>query len=315
MQKSDSILVVGHQDIIEGSICARLTSEGYSRVFSSSQIGLNPTIQTSVYEFFQENRPQYVFLASTRSGGIQANIERGGEFMYHNLQSQSNFIYAAQKFGTKKLMFFAGSCVYPNKCTQPMTEDMLLTGPLEETSEPYALAKLAGLKLCQAYKRQYGLNAIVAVPATIYGPGSDTDLPTAHVMGALIAKFVDAKKNKENKVTVWGSGTPRREFLFVDDFVDASLFLMERYQEEKHINVGFGNDVSIKELAKLIASVIGFDGDIVFDQTKPDGTKQKLLDSSRINKMGWKPKIDLKTGIRQTVDWYQRVQKETACAS
>ncbi len=305
MNKDSTILIVGHNDIIENSLQSFLDSNGYTNVFSSSSIGLNPTIQTSVYEFFQKHRPDYVFLASTRSGGIEANKKNGAEFIYHNLESQNNILYASWKFGAKKLLFFAGSCVYPKECRQPMSEDLLLTGVLEETSEPYSVAKIAGIKLCQAFKKHYGFNAIVMIPATIYGPGSDVNIETAHVIGALIGKFSEAVKKNQQEVVVWGTGNPRREFLYVNDFLDACLYLMEHYDGEPMINAGCGQDVSIKELAEMIAAVVGFKGNIVFDETKPDGTTQKLLDNSRMTGLGWKVKVSLEEGIKKTYTWYK----------
>jgi len=304
MDKSSKILIVGHNDIIESSLQSFFNDNGYTDVFASSAIGLNPTIQASVYEFFQKNRPEYVFLASTRSGGIEANINNGAEYIYHNLESQNNILYSSWKFGVKKLLYFAGSCVYPKECSQPMNEDALLTGPLEETCESYALAKIAGIKLCQAFKRQYGLNAVIMIPATIYGAGSDVNIETAHVMGALIGKFAGAIQNNQKEVTVWGTGTPRREFLYADDFVDACQFLMNQYDGEQIVNAGSGNDVSIKELAEIIAEITGFEGTIVYDKSKPDGAMQKLLDNRRMTQLGWKPKVSLKEGIKKTCQWY-----------
>ncbi len=305
MDKDSNILIVGHNDIIESSLRSFFRGQGYTNVFSSSDIALNAAIQASVYDFFQKNKPEYVFLASTRSGGIAANEKNGAEFMYHNLESQNNILYASWKFGVKKLLYFAGSCIYPKESPQPMKEEYLLTGALEKTSEPYSVAKIAGITLCWAFKRQYGLNAIVMVPATIYGPGSDADMETAHVMGALIGKFSDAVYEGQKQVTVWGSGEPRREFLYIDDFVEASLFLMEHYEEDQIINVGSGEDITIKELAGLIAQVSGFGGSIVFDKTKPDGTARKFLDSSRMLARGWKPKVSLEAGVQKTYAWYK----------
>ncbi len=304
MDKSSKILVVGHNDVIEQSLVNHFSQAGYSNGTSSSQIALNPTIQSSVYEFFQKHRPEYVFLASTKSGGIEANIKHSAEFIYHNLESQNNIVYASHMFGVKKLLYFAGSCVYPKVCPQPIKEEHLLTAPLEPTSEAYSIAKIAGLRLCQHFRRQHKANNIIAIPATIYGPGSDVDLETAHVIGALIGKFAKAVKENQKEVIVWGTGTPRREFLYADDFVDACLFLMEKYEEEQQIHVGCGYDVSIKELADIIADVSGFKGKITLDSTKPDGTMQKLLDNSRISQMGWKAKVGLKEGIQKTYQWY-----------
>lgn len=309
MDKNSTILIIGHNDIIEHSLWSYFNADGYSHVFSSSAIGLNPTIQASVYEFFQKHRPAYIFLASTRSGGIEANQKNGAEFLYHNSESQNNILYSSWKFGVKKLLYFAGSCVYPKECPQPMREECLLTGPLEKTSEPYSVAKIAGLKMCQAFKEQYGFNAIVMVPATIYGPGSDGNIETAHVMGALIGKFARAIQQKDKEVIVWGTGRPRREFLFVDDFVAACLFLMKHYDGNDVVNVGCASDVSIQELSETIAGVAGFKGRIVFDATKPDGAMQKLLDSSRIHSLGWKARVPLEEGIKKTYAWYKNMDE------
>ncbi|MCK5083917.1 MAG: GDP-L-fucose synthase, partial [Candidatus Omnitrophica bacterium] len=278
---------------------------GYPNIFSSSQIGLNPTVQASVYAFFQKVRPEYVFLGSTRSGGIDANVKNPAEFLYHNSESQNNIFYSSRKFGVKKLLYIAGSCVYPKECPQPMKEEHLLTGTLEQTSEPYSVAKIAGIKLCQAFRKQYGLNAIAIVPATVYGPGSDVNIETAHVIGALIGKFVSAVVKGRQKVSVWGTGNPRREFLYVDDFLAAALHLMDYYNGEKPVNVGSGSDVTIKELTETIIRAVGFEGEAVFDKTKPDGTMKKLLDSSYVNSLGWKAKVSLDQGIRKTYDGYR----------
>lgn len=309
MNKDAPILVVGHSDIIEKSLTDHFAANHFTRVFSSSALALNTAIQPAVYDFFAQHRPEYVFLASTRSGGIEANQKQAAEFIYHNLESQNNIVYAAWKFGVKKLLYFASSCVYPKGCPQPIKPEYLLTGELEQTSEPYAVAKIAGIKLCQAYRRQYGLNAIVAIPATIYGPGSDTDLPTAHVLGALLGKFIDAVKNNRPEVVLWGTGVPRREFLYADDFVTACLFLMERYQGEEITHIGPGSDLTIKELAEMIQRICGYKGKIIFDASKPDGAMRKLLDSSRLTRLGWRPKVSLAEGIEKTYDWYMRLKE------
>lgn len=302
MHSDSKILIVGHNDIIEKSLRNYFDGNHFSRAFSASEIALNTTIQASVYDFFAQHRPEYVFLSSTRSGGIEANQKQAAEFIYHNLESQNNIVYASWKFGVKKLLFLASSCVYPRECPQPMREEHLLTGALEKTSEAYAVAKIAGIKLCQAYRRQYGFNAIVAVPATVYGPGSDIDIETAHVLGALLGKFVDAVQNSRSEVVVWGTGRPGREFLYADDFVAACLFLMERYEGEGIMHIGSGSDVTIQELAEMFQRVCGFKGKIVFDASKPDGAMRKLLDNSRLVQMGWKPKVSLEEGIKKTYE-------------
>jgi len=246
------------------------------------------------------------------SGGIEVNRQNPAEFLYHNLESQNNIIYSSWKFGVKKLLLIASSCIYPRECPQPMKEEYLLTGPLEPTSESYSVARIAGIRLCQNYRRQHNFNAITMVPAALYGPGDDMNEATAHVIGGLIGKFADALQNGKKEVRIWGTGNPRREFLYIDDFVAACLFLMDRYDEESIINVGIGKDVSIKELAELLAKVSGFQGKIAYDATKPDGTPQKLIDNARMSKLGWKPKIDLKEGLKRTYQWFtQSVLKET----
>lgn len=305
MQKDSKILIVGHNDIMENALYEHFQSNGFSQVFSSSRMALDASIQPSVYGFFQEQRPEYVFLGSTRSGGIQANIQYPGEFIYHNLASQSNILYSSWKFGVKKLLYFASSCVYPQNASQPIKEISLLSGDLEKTSEFYAVSKIAGLKLCEAFKKQYGFNAITAIPATLYGPGSDVDLEKAHVMGALISKICQAAASGQREVSVWGTGEPRREFLYIDDFVGASLFLMENYEGNETVNIGCGSDVSIKVLAETIAEVVAFKGQITFDAAKPNGVMKKLLDNAKISRMGWSAKVTLREGIARTIKWFQ----------
>ncbi len=311
MHKNANILIVGHDDVIERSLLSYLTAGGYSNVVSSSKIALNASVQASVYEYFSVHKPDYVFLGSTQSGGIEANQKFAADFIYHNCEAQNNIIYAANNFGTKKLLYFASSCVYPKECPQPMPEELILTGTMESTSLPYSLAKSAGIVLCQSFKKQYGLNAVVMIPATVYGPGSDTDLEKAHVMGALIAKFTKAQESNEKKVVLWGTGKPRREFLYSEDFAEACLLLMDKYNGDEVVNVGCGEDIAIEELASQIAKIINFQGEIVYDTTKPDGVYQKLLDNRRISKLGWKPKVDLKEGIRRTYEWYKEVKQNS----
>lgn len=304
MNKDSKILVVGHDDVIEKSLTGHFQSSHFPNIFSSSAIALNTAIQPSVYDFFAKHRPEYIFLASTRSGGIEANQKYPAEFMYHNLESQNNILYASRKFGVKKLLYFAGSCVYPRECPQPIKEEYLLTGALEKTSEAYSVAKIAGVKMCQAFRKQYGLNAIVAIPATIYGPGSDVDLTTAHVMGALIGKFADAVQNNAPEVVIWGTGNPLREFLYADDFVRAAVFLMDHYTDERIVHIGCGGDVAIKDLAQMIQRISGFKGRITFDGSKPDGTMKKLLDTSLLSGLGWRPQVPLEEGIKRTYEHF-----------
>lgn len=305
MNKDAKILIVGHDDVIEKSLLRILRAKGFLNVASASEIALDTTIQSPVYEFFSQERPEYIFLGSIRSGGIEANQKNPAEFFYANSESQNNIVYAANKFGVKKLMYFASSCVYPKDALQPMKPEYLMTGPIEPTSAAYATAKLAGIALCQAYRKQYHLNAIVTVLATVYGPDSDVDLSTAHVLGALIHKFNQAKVRGQKNVTIWGSGEAKREFIFADDFVEACLFLMDRYNSEELINIGCGEDVAIKDLAVMIKEISGFQGEIVFDKTKPDGALRKLLDNEKIIKLGWKSKVSIREGILRTYDWYK----------
>ncbi len=311
MDRTSKIFIVGHNDVVEKALLEQLEKRGFQQVFSSSNLGLNTTIQPSVYAFFQEKRPEFVFLTSVRSGGIEANQKLAAEFLYQNLESQNNIIYSSHKFGVKKLLFVAASCLYPKDCPQPMKEEHLLTGPFEPTSQAYSVAKLAGVQLCQAYRQQHGFNAISVVPATVYGPHSDTDLEKAHVMGALIAKFHQAVAQNAPEVTVWGSGNPCREFIFAEDFADACFFAMERYNDASILNIGTGTDVPIRELAQMIAKTAGFQGKIVFDKSKPDGAPRKLLDSSKLGGLGWRPKVALEDGIRKTYNWYKNALTDT----
>ena len=304
MNKGSRILIVGHDDIIDSSLFCYFKANDYKNVFSSARYPLDTTCQEEVNDFFEKQGPEYVFLASTRSGGIEANQKFGAEFIYHNLASQNNIIEASSLAKVKKLVFYGSSCVYPKVCHQPMKPEFILTGKMEETSEPYSIAKAAGIKMCQAYKRQYGLNAIVIIPATVYGPQSNTDIERAHVIGALINKFHCAVKDNSAEVVVWGTGKPRREFIFADDLVRASLFLMESYVGEEVVNVGTGSDITIKELAEKIAKVCGFTGKIVFDRTKPDGTMQKLLDNSRLKDLRFDFEVGLEEGLRKTYKWF-----------
>jgi len=308
MHRNSKILIVGHNDSIENSLKSFFSQKGFKQAISNSHEGINALDQGSVERFFKKFKPEYIFLGSLRSGGIAANQQFPAEFIYENIQSQNLIIEAARKWGIKKLLYFSSSCVYPKEAKQPIKESSLLTGPIEETSGAYAVAKIAGMKTAQAYQRQYGMKAIVAVPATLYGPGSDTDIQSAHVLGALIAKFHKAKTEGQKQVVVWGTGKPKREFLFVDDFAEACVFLMDKYDGTDVINIGTGVDVTIKQLAHMVKQVSGYKGKIIFDTTKPDGAMRKLLDSSRMRKLGWKPKIGLEEGIAKTYQWYCQKQ-------
>jgi GDP-L-fucose synthase len=265
---------------------------------------LDLTDQRAVTRFFSETRPEFVFLAAAKVGGILANDSHPAQFLRDNLAIQTNIIDTAYHFGTRKLLFLGSSCIYPKEAPQPIPEASLLTGALEPTNEWYAIAKIAGLKMCQAYRREYGFNAICAMPTNLYGPGDNFDLQSSHVLPALLRKFHEAKERGESEVEVWGTGTPRREFLHVDDLADACLFLMHRYEDENWINVGWGRDQSIAELAETISRVVGFTGSVRFDTSKPDGTPRKLLNTKRLTALGWIPRIELEAGIRSTYAWY-----------
>ena len=305
MQRNSRILIIGHQDSLENSFWNYFSSNKFSCVYTNSRAKLDVCSQAAVEQFFKKNRPEYVFLGSVRSGGIAVNQKYPADFIYENLQAQNNIVHASAKHKVKKLVYLAASCIYPKEAAQPIREDSLFTGVMEPTSEAYSLAKLAGVKLCQTYRQQYGLDTMSIVPATLYGPGSDTNLETAHVMGALMAKFHQAVKENQSQVTVWGTGKPRREFLYVDDFVRGVLFLMKNHTSGELINLGVGSDVTIKQLAQMIAKTSGFKGKIIFDTGKPDGAMRKLLNSSRVKKLGWAPRVELEEGIRRTYQWYK----------
>lgn len=310
MNKHASIFVAGHRGLVGGALVRKLRAKGFSNLVlrSSSEVDLRN--QASVEDLFRAQRPNYVFLAAARVGGIHANNAYPADFIRDNLLIQSNVIDAAYRYGTQKLLFLGSSCIYPKQAPQPMPESCLLTGPLESTNEWYAIAKIAGVKMCQAYRRQYGFNAISAMPTNLYGPGDNFDLQNSHVLPALIRKFHEAKLRGAPAVTVWGTGSPRREFLHVDDLADACLFLMENYDHEEIINVGWGDDISIRDLAQIIRATIGFTGAIEFDSTKPDGTPRKLLDVTRLTAVGWRPRILLSEGLRSTYDWFLKAGSE-----
>ncbi len=304
MDKESKIFVAGHRGLVGSAILRKLQAEGYTNLVTRTRAELDLRDQAAVNRFFEEERPEYVFLAAAKVGGILANSTYPADFIRDNLQIQTNVIDAAYRTGVKKLLFLGSSCIYPKYAPQPMKEEYLLTGPLEPTNEWYAVAKIAGIKMAQAYRRQYGFNAISLMPTNLYGPGDNFDLETSHVIPALIRKFHEAKVEGKPHVVVWGTGKPRREFLHVDDLADAALFLMKNNDNEEIINVGVGEDVSIRELAELIQDVVGFKGEIVFDTTKPDGTPRKLLDVSRLQALGWKARIPLREGLASTYRWY-----------
>jgi len=268
--------------------------------------------QRAVFEWFDEHRPQAVFVAAARVGGIYANDTRPGDFLYDNLALQTNVIEAARRTRAEKLMFFGSSCIYPRLAPQPMAEGCLLSGPLEPTNQWYAIAKIAGLKLCQAYRRQHGCDFVSVMPTNLYGPGDNFDPITAHVLPALIVKIHEAVRHRRATVELWGTGQPRREFLHVDDLADAAVFLMKNWSQDEHINIGSGADLTIAELARLIAEVAGFDGRFVFDPSKPDGTPRKLLDTAKLAALGWRPRIDLESGVCLTYEWYQKTYRQKA---
>lgn len=304
MNKGDSIFVAGHRGLVGGAILRRLKADGFDRLITRSSRELDLRDQAAVDAFFSSERPAYVFLAAARVGGIQANNSYPADFIRDNLQIQINVIDAAYRHGARKILFLGSSCIYPKLAPQPMPESCLLTGPLEPTNEWYAVAKIAGLKMCQAYRNQYGFDAISAMPTNLYGPGDNFDLQNSHVLPALLRKFHEAKEQRAAQAVVWGSGLARREFLYVEDLADACVFLMENYESKELINLGWGKDVSVRELAELIRDVVGFQGDIVFDKSKPDGTPRKLLDVSRLDQLGWAPKIQLREGVELTYRWF-----------
>ncbi|MBF0483068.1 MAG: NAD-dependent epimerase/dehydratase family protein [Candidatus Omnitrophica bacterium] len=301
MDKKGLIFIVGHKGVIADSLSKYFRGQGFTNVKVSHEMGLDTSIQVSVYEYFSKSRPAYVVLSSVKSGGIQANQDFPTDMSYQNMASDTNVIYSAWKFETKKLLYLASSCVYPKECKQPMTEDMILTGAMEPTSIAYSTAKCAGIKLAQAFKKQHKFNAISAVLATVYGEESEVDR-NGHVIGSLIGKFQEAVKMGTASVQVWGSGNPRREFIHGEDMAAACHLLLEKYDEIDPINVGVGEDISIKDLALLIKEISGFKGSIDFDVTKPDGTMRKLLDSTKIKNLGWKAKVDLKVGISKILN-------------
>src|SRR2546429_2095994 len=303
MDKSDKIFVAGHGGMVGSALVRRLEAEGFNNLLKPDRSQLDLMDDSPVLKFFLEERPVIVILAAAKVGGIKANNDLPVEFLLDNLQIQNNIIRAAHKAGVRKLLFLASSCIYPKQAPQPIPEAALLTGPLEPTNEAYAIAKIAGIKLCQAYAREYGANFISVMPTNLYGPNDNFDLETSHVLAALLRKAHEAKTRKDRKLTVWGSGKPRREFLHVDDLASACLLLLEKYDSSEIINVGRGEDVSIRELAELICEVVGFDGDLAWDATKPDGTPRKLLDVSKLRALGWKPSIPLRDGIARTYEW------------
>lgn len=305
MNKDSKIYVAGHKGLVGSAIMRKLQQEGYTNIITRTHKELDLTNQAQTQEFFEKEKPEYVFLAAAKVGGIHANNTYPADFAYINTMIESNVIKASYDYDVKKLLFLGSSCIYPKLCPQPIKEEYLLTGPLEKTNEAYAIAKIAGLKMCQYFNRQYGTNYISVMPTNLYGPNDNFDLETSHVLPALIRKFHEAKINNKPYVEVWGTGTPRREFLHVDDLADAVIYLMNNYDENEPLNIGTGKDITIKELAELIKEIVGYEGEIKFDTTKPDGTPRKLLDVSRLHATGWKHKIELREGIQSTYEWFK----------
>lgn len=303
------IYVAGHGGLVGSAMLRRLEADGFTNILTATRDQVDLRDQAAVNYWFRANRPEYVFLVAGTVGGIFANSSRPAEFLYDNLMIHATVVHAAHLYGTRKLLYLGSSCIYPREAPQPMTEEALLTGPLEPTNEPYAIAKIAGIKLCQAYRRQYGCNFISAMPTNLYGPNDNFDLESSHVLPALIRKFHDAKESGDGSVVIWGSGTPRREFLHVDDLADACVLLMERYEEEEHINVGTGVDVTIRELAKIVRDIVYPQAQLEFDATKPDGAPQKLLDVSKLSALGWRAPTSLQEGIEQTYRWFQETAR------
>jgi GDP-L-fucose synthase len=297
MEKKEKIYVAGHRGMVGSAIVRKLQQEGFDNLLLRTSAELDLRNQEGVDTFFKEYKPDYVFLAAAKVGGIVANNTYRGEFLYDNLMIQNNVIHASYKHSVTKLLFLGSSCIYPKFAEQPIKEEYLLTGTLEHSNEPYAIAKIAGLKLCEAYRSQYGSNIVSAMPTNLYGPNDNYDLQNSHVLPALLRKMIVAKRTQQSAVEIWGSGTPRREFLHVDDLADACFFLMQEYDGTEWMNIGVGEDVSIKELAELIKDIVGYEGELQFNTSKPDGTPRKLLDVSRLQNRGWKATIGLREGI------------------
>lgn len=308
MEKNSSIYIAGHRGLVGSALLRELTHQGYANIITRTKEDLDLTNQQSVNDFFTSARPEYVFLAAAKVGGILANDTYPADFISQNLSIQTNIIHAAHKNGVKKLLFLGSSCIYPRDCAQPIKEDSLLTGLLEPTNEAYAIAKIAGIKMCQAYNKQYKTHFISVMPTNLYGTGDNFDLNSSHVLPALIRKFHEAKIAKNSSVTLWGTGTPRREFLYVDDLANACIHLMQNYDESDIINIGTGEDITILELAEIIKSIVGFTGEIKFDTGKPDGTPRKLLNVDKLRTTGWQYHMPIKEGIKITYDWFLKNQ-------
>ena len=311
MSTDARIYVAGHRGLVGSAVVRRLEEGGFRNVLTATRDELDLRDQGAVNEWFEANRPDYVFLVAGTVGGILANSTRPAEFIYDNLMIHGTVVHASHLSGVRKLLYLGSSCIYPRHATQPITEEQLLTGPLEPTNEWYAVAKIAGIKLCQAYRRQYGSDFVSAMPTNLYGPNDNFDLSSSHVLPALIRKFHDAKTSGDPRVEIWGTGSPMREFLHVDDLADACVYLMEHYSDDMHINVGTGVDLSIRELAEKVRGVVFPDAVLHFDTSKPDGTPRKVLDVSRLRELGWSPKYDLDSGIRSTYEWFLQQQSSS----
>ena len=304
MEKTSSIFVAGSRGLVGSAITRELQRQGYANLILKTRAELDLMDAAAVQKFFADEKPEYVVMAAAKVGGILANNDFGGDFIYQNLVIQSNVLNSARLSGVKKLLFLGSSCIYPKLAPQPIKEEYLLTGPLEETNKPYAIAKIAGIAMCQAFNKQYGTNFISAMPTNLYGPRDNFDLKSSHVLPALIRKFHEAKTQGKPTVEVWGTGSPKREFLYVDDLAAACVYLLETYNDSEIVNVGTGEDVSIKELAELIQKIVGFEGQLSWDSSKPDGTPRKLLDVSKLTALGWKAQTSLEEGIRRSYDWF-----------
>jgi GDP-L-fucose synthase len=304
MNKTDKIYIAGHRGLVGSALVRHLQQAGYTNLLCRTHAELDLTQQLAVNQFFANEKPDYVFLAAAKVGGIHANNTYRGDFIYANLAIQNNVIEAARQVGVKRLLFLGSSCIYPRNCPQPMREEYLLTGSLESTNEPYAIAKIAGIKLCEAYNSQHGTDFAAVMPTNLYGPNDNFDLQNSHVLPALMRKIHTAKMNHHPEVTIWGTGVAKREFLHVDDMAAACVFMMNQHGYQEMVNIGTGQDISIHDVAKLLCDVIGYTGQIVYDTSKPDGTPRKLLDTTRINQLGWQPRIKLKDGLAQTYQWF-----------
>jgi len=304
MQKSEKIFVAGHRGMVGSALIRALEAAGFSKLLKRDRSELDLGDSAALSKFFAKEKPEIVIFAAAKVGGIKANNDQPVEFLLENLRVQNSVIAAAHENGARKLLFLGSSCIYPKLAPQPIPESALLSGPLEPTNEAYAIAKIAGVKLCQAFSREYGANFVSAMPTNLYGPNDNFDLETSHVLAALLRKAYEAKKSSARELVAWGTGTPRREFLHVDDCASACLFLLEKYDSPEIVNVGCGEDISIRELAELVCEVVGFDGELSWDKTKPDGTPRKLLDVSKLRGLGWAPTIPLRDGIAQTYDWF-----------